>query len=377
MKFIPVNEPKLDGNEKKYLNECIDTGWISWEGPFVEKFEEDMAQYTGREFAVSVSNGSAALEVAVMALELEKGSEIIVPTFTIISCLAPIIRCGLKPVLVDSYQDTWNMNVEQIEDKITSKTRAIMVVHIYGLPVDMNEVIRLAKKYNLYIIEDAAEMHGQTYNGKRCGSFGDISTFSFYPNKLITSGEGGMVLTDNKVLAERCKSIRNLYFNNKKRYVHEKLGYNFRMTNLQAAIGCAQFEKINDTIDRKREIGRLYTELLKEEENLLVLPIDKTDYAENLYWVYGIVLKNNVKLDATQCMQYLKEEGIGSRGFFWCMHEQPVFNKMNLFKNEQYPIAENLARKGFYLPSGLTITADEQIYVVEKLKSILKKFSSR
>ena len=371
MRFVPVNEPDLKGNEKKYLNECIDSGWISWEGPFVKKFESYMADFTNRKYAISVSNGSAALETAVMALDLHEEDEVICPTFTIISCLLPIIRCGAKPVLVDAYPDTWNMNIDEIESKITSKTKAIMVVHIYGLPVDMDKIKSIAEKYKLYVIEDAAEMHGQTYNGEPCGSFGDISIFSFYPNKLITCGEGGMVLTNNGVLAERCNSIRNLYFNSKKRYVHEGLGYNFRMTNLQAAIGCAQFEKIDQTIFKKRKIGRFYNELLKDID-VLVLPIDKTSYAENLYWVYGIVLKDNVNIDADQFMEKLKSEGVGTRGFFWCMHEQPIFRKLNLFSGETYPIAENLARRGFYLPSGLTITEDDQIYVVEKLKKIIK-----
>ena len=250
-KFIPVNEPLLTGNAKKYLAECIDTGWISSEGPFVQRLEEEMSQRAGRKFGVAVTNGSAALDVAVAALGLGPGDEVILPTFTIISCAASIVRAGATPVVVDCDADTWNMTAEHVAEKITARTRAIMVVHIYGLPVDMDPIVAVAEKHGLKIIEDAAEMHGQTYKGKPCGSFGDISTFSFYPNKLVTTGEGGMVLTDDPILAEKCRSLRNLCFQ-KKRFVHEELGWNFRMSNLQAALGVAQLENLDDFVERKR-----------------------------------------------------------------------------------------------------------------------------
>lgn len=372
MRKVFVNEPVLDGNEKKYLNECVDTNWISFEGPFVKKFEQGMAELTGRKYAVAVSNGSVALDTAVLALKIGEGDEVIMPTFTIVSCAAPLVRVGANPVLVDSDPYTWNMKVEEIESKITSKTKAIMVVHIYGLPVDMDPVLELAKKYNLYIIEDAAEMHGQTYKGRPCGSFGDISTFSFYPNKHITCGEGGMVLTNDEALAERCASIRNLFFSPKKRYVHEELGYNFRMTNIQAALGCAQLEKLDRTVAKKRHIGALYNKLLKDVEGLQ-LPVEKTDYADNIYWVYGIVLDDDLPIDADEFMKRLGAEGIGCRGFFWGMHEQPVFKEMKLFEGECYPVAERLARRGLYIPSGANLTDDDQEYVVEKLKIVLGK----
>ncbi|SHE33475.1 DegT/DnrJ/EryC1/StrS family aminotransferase [Schwartzia succinivorans] len=372
MRKIFVNEPVLDGNERKYLNECIDTNWISFEGPFVKKFEQGMAELTNRKYAVAVSNGSVALDTAVLALKIGEGDEVIMPTFTIISCAAPLVRVGAKPVLVDSDPYTWNMKVEDIESNITSKTKAIMVVHIYGLPVDMDPVLELAKKYNLYIIEDAAEMHGQTYKGRPCGSFGDISTFSFYPNKHITCGEGGMVLTNYEVLAERCASIRNLFFSSKKRYIHEELGYNFRMTNLQAAIGLAQLEKLDRTVAKKRHIGALYNKLLKDIGGLQI-PVEKTDYADNIYWVYGVVLDDDLPIDADEFIKRLGEEGIGCRGFFWGMHEQPVFKEMNLFEEERYPVAENLARRGFYIPSGVNLNDDDQEYVVEKIKLILNQ----
>lgn len=370
MMQVPVNEPNLNGNEKKYLDECIDSGWISFEGPFVKRFENEMAQYIGRKYSVSVTSGTAALETAVLALKLGNGDEVILPTFTIISCIAPIIRAGAVPVLVDSDSDTFNMDASEVEKKITSRTKAIMVVHIYGLPVDMDPILKIAEKYNLKIIEDAAEMHGQEYRGKKCGSFGDISIFSFYPNKHVTCGEGGMVLTDDEELAERCKSIRNLFFS-PKRYVHEELGYNFRMTNMQAAIGCAQLEKIDETIDKKRKIGKIYNGLLKDIDGIK-LPIDKTDYAENIYWVYGIVLNDEIKIEAEYVMQELRKVGISTRSFFWCMHEQPVFRREGLFKGESYPRAEKIARRGFYLPSGLTLTEEQQIYVADNLREIIK-----
>lgn len=371
MKKVFVNEPVLDGNEKKYLNECIDTNWISFEGPFVKKFEEGMAELTNRKHGVAVSNGSVAIDTAVMALKLGDGDEVIMPTFTIMSCAAPIVRVRARPVLVDADPYTWNMNVSDIESKITNKTKAILVVHIYGLPVDMDPVLELAKKYNLYIIEDAAEMHGQTYKGKPCGSFGDISTFSFYPNKHITCGEGGMVLTNNDELSERCTLIRNLFFSPQKRYIHEELGYNFRMTNLQAALGYAQLEKLDRTIAKKRHIGAVYNSLLGNCPGIQ-LPVPKTDYAENIYWVYGIVLNDSLSIDADGFMKKLNDEGIGCRGFFWGMHEQPVFKKMHFFDGESYPVAEKLSRRGFYIPSGVNLTDEDQIYVADKLKKIIK-----
>ena len=370
MNFIPVNEPLLNGNEKKYLNECIDTGWISSEGPFVKKFEESFSKVVNRKYGIAVCNGTAALDIAVNSLDLNNGDEVIMPTFTIISCAAAIVKNGLTPVLVDSDPVTWNMDVEQIEKKITSKTKAIMIVHIYGLPVDVDPILNLAKKYNLKIIEDAAEMHGQYYKDRPCGSFGDISIFSFYPNKHITTGEGGMVVTDDEKLADRCKLLRNLCFKKEKRFVHDELGFNYRMTNLQAAVGLAQLEKLDEHVNKKRRIGKFYTENLKDID-FIQLPLEKNDFSQNIYWVYGIVLKDEYPHDAEFVMKKLAEQGIGSRPFFWPMHEQPVFKKMGLFKNENYPVAQNIARRGFYIPSGLGITDEQMNTVVKKLKKVL------
>ena len=368
--FVPVNEPLLNGNEKKYLCECIDTGWISSEGPFVKEFEQKMSAAVGRKYGIAVANGTAALEVAVQALGIGEGDEVIMPTFTIISCAMAVTKLGAVPVLVDSDLYTWNMNVDEIEKKITSKTKAIMIVHLYGLPVEADKILALADKYGLKVIEDAAEMHGQTYNGKPCGSFGDISIFSFYPNKHITTGEGGMVVTDDEELAERCRMLRNLCFRKDIRYVHDEISDNYRFTNLQAAVGLAQLERLNEFVERKRAMGKFYTERLQDMEGL-VLPIERTDYADNIYWVYGLVLDRNIQADNQMVQRLLAKEGIGSRTFFWCMHEQPVYQKMDLFLKESYPNAEYLARKGFYIPSGLALTKEQMDRVVCAVRKVM------
>lgn len=371
MDFIPVNEPLLNGNEKKYLCECIDTGWISSEGPFVREFEEKISLTAGRKYGIAVSNGTAALEVALQALEIGPGDEVIMPTFTIISCAMAVTKLGAIPVLVDSKMDTWNMNVDDIESKITKKTKAILIVHLYGLPVEVDKVLKIAQRYNLKIIEDAAEMHGQTYNGKPCGSFGDISTFSFYPNKHITTGEGGMVVTDDGYLAERCRLVRNLCFRQDRRYVHDELSDNYRFTNLQAAVGLAQLERLQEFVAKKREMGKYYTENLSDIKGLK-LPIAHTEYADNIYWVYGIVFEKDVQISNQEMQKLLAEEGIGSRTFFWCMHEQPVYVNNGFFIDEKYPTSEYLARKGFYIPSGLALTKEQMKIVVSKVNKIMK-----
>lgn len=372
MDFIPVNEPLLNGNEKKYLCECIDTGWISSEGPFVKEFEQKMSATVGRKYGIAVSNGTAALEVAAQALGIGEGDEVIMPTFTIISCAMAVTKLGAVPVLVDSDINDWNMNIDEIEAKITDKTKAIMIVHLYGLPVQVDKVLELAERYHLRVIEDAAEMHGQTYNGRPCGSFGDISTFSFYPNKHVTTGEGGMIVTDNEELAERCREIRNLCFRKDIRYVHNEISDNYRFTNLQAAVGLAQLERLEEFVQKKRDMGKYYTEKLHGVKGLQ-LPVEKTSYADNIYWVYGLLLKEDIEVDNRQIQKLLAEEGIGTRTFFWCMHEQPVYQNMGFFKNEQYKNAEYLARKGFYIPSGLALTKEQMDRVVEGVINVMNK----
>jgi perosamine synthetase len=369
--MIPVNEPLLDGNERRYLQECLDTGWISSEGPFIKRFEDGFSKVVGRRHGIAVANGSLALDAAVAALRLGEGDEVIMPAFTIISCAAAVVRAGAIPVLVDSDPMTWNMDVTQLQRRITARTRAIMVVHIYGLPVDMNPVLDLARRNGLAIIEDAAEMHGQTYAGRPCGSFGDISTFSFYPNKHVTTGEGGMLVTDDEALAERCRALRNLCFKPERRFVHDELGWNMRMTNLQAALGVAQLERLEQFVTRKRRMGMTYGRLLDSLQDSIELPLANTEYADNIYWVYGLVLRDRVPFDANEAMRRLATLGVGTRPFFWPMHEQPVFQRMGLFAGERYPVAERLARRGFYVPSGMALTEEQMNQVAGHVRAIL------
>lgn len=367
--MVPVNEPLLNGNEKKYLNECIDTGWISSEGPFIKRFEKDMVSYVGRKYATACANGSAALDIAVAALGLQEGDEVIMPSFTIISCAQSLVTKGIKPILVDSDLKTFNMTVADIEARISTKTKAIMIVHIYGLCVDIDPILALAEKYKLKVIEDAAQMHGQDYKGKKCGSFGDISIFSFYPNKQITTGEGGMVLTDDENLDARAKSLRNLCFTSD-RFIHEELGWNYRMTNMQAALGVAQLEQIDKVVEKKRHIGNAYNELLKDID-VINLPIVQTNYCKNIYWVYAITLKDNYSKTAKEIMLELGKYKIGTRPFFYPMHKQPVFNKMGLFLHDKLPNSEKLYQNGFYIPSGMALTKEQMIEVSEALHKVL------
>jgi perosamine synthetase len=371
--IVPVNEPLLEGNEKKYLLECLKSNYISSSGKYVTKFENKFSKFVNRKYAVTVSNGTAALQIAFEALDVKKGSEVILPTFTIISCIYPIIRCGAIPVLVDVDPHTWNMNVDDVEKKITKKTKVIIAPHIYGLPIDMDPLIKIAKKYKLKIIEDAAEVLGLTYKNRPCGSFGDISTFSFYANKHITTGEGGMIATNDRRLLERCKSLRNLFFNNKRRFLHYELGWNYRLTNLQSAIGLAQLEKINSFIKKKRKIGDYYLKELSILNKFLYLPLKEKNYAKNIYWIFGIVLKKNIKISVKKIMFLLKKRGIETRNFFWPLHQQPVLKKMGYFKNNKFKHSEYLAKNGFYLPTGLSLTFNQQKYVIKVLKNILLK----
>lgn len=369
--MILVNEPKLDGNEKKYVNECLDTGWISSEGPFVTRFEENFSKYIGHDHGIATCNGTASLEVALYAAGVSEGDEVILPSFTIISCVAAILRLGATPVLVDCDPDTWCMDVSQLSDKINSKTKAIMPVHIYGHAVDMDPVMELASKYNLIVIEDSAEVHGAEYKGKKLGSIGHISSFSFYPNKLITTGEGGMVLTSDPVMAERARSYRNLCFQTKERFLHEELGYNFRMTNVQAAIGVAQLERIEKVISFKREMGEYYIRQLNEIEGIKT-QVEK-EWAKQVYWMYCIELDPKLGVDAKYMQQKLGEKKIGTRPFFRGMHDQPVFKKMRLFEGEKYPVTDHAFKYGLYLPSGMTLTKGQIDIVVSAVKEIIEK----
>ena len=370
--MIPVNQPLLNGNEKRYLIECIDSGWISSEGPFIKAFEEKFAARFNRKHAIAVCNGTAALDAAIEALGIGPGDEVIMPSFTIISCIMQIVRNGAKPVLIDADPLTWNMDVAAIESRITARTKAIMAVHIYGLPVDMDPLLTLAARYGLKVLEDSAEMIGQTYKGRACGSLGDISTFSFYPNKHITTGEGGMVVTDSDELAEQVRSLRNLCFKPESRFVHDRLGWNLRMTSMQAALGLAQLERLDEFVARKRRMGALYQDLLGGID-CVQLPLAATDYADSIYWVFGLVLDERLGMTGADAMKRLATEGIGTRPFFYPMNQQPVLHKMGVVDSyEHCPVAERLYLRGFYIPSGLALT-DEQIYeVAQKVRQVLK-----
>lgn len=374
-RIVPVNTPVFNGNEKKYLMDCIDTGWISSAGAYIEKFEDGMAALVNHKYGVAVSNGTVALEDALVAVNLEKGSEVIMPDFTIISCVQAIVKAGLVPVFVDCNADDWNMDTSQIESLVSEKTKAIMVVHIYGLPVNMETVWKIAKKYNLIVIEDAAEAHGLTYKGKQCGGLGDIGCFSFFPNKHITCGEGGMVLTSNEQFYERAKQDRNLFFDQERRYIHEEFGSNFRMTNMQAALGLAQLEQLSKTVVRKREIGSFYQSRLQGLDGLQ-LPVVKTDYAENIYWVFGMVLRDE-NITADEIMMKLGAQGVGTRHFFYPMHKQPALIKSGVcppeyLEDSRFPNSNYISKHGFYIPSGLGLTDEDQEYVVDVVRSIFK-----
>ncbi len=369
----------LDGNELKYVADCVESGWISSAGPYVDRFEEAWAAYCGRRTGVAVSNGTVALEAAVRCLNLRPGDEVIIPTFTIISCALAVIRGGAVPVLVDADPDTWCMDVGKIEAILTPRTRAVMPVHIYGHPVDMDPLIALAKHHDLFLVEDAAEAHGGRYlHGWReeektwqpCGSFGQVSCFSFYANKIISTGEGGMALTDDPVLAERLRAIRNLYFGLKQRFSHVEQGCNFRLTNLQAAVGLAQFEKIEDRLEHKRWMGQAYQERLGRLEGLSLQTI--RSWARPVYWMFGVVIDERLGKTAAAVSDHLASKGVMTRPFFRGMHEQLALQNMGLFRGERYPVAERLAQQGLYLPSGPTLTRVQLDQVCDAVATIFE-----
>ncbi len=375
---IPVNEPLLGDRELEYVADCVRTGWVSSSGRFINEFEEGWAAYCGRRYGIAVSNGTVALQVAATCLELKPGDEVIMPSFTIISCALAVVYNGAVPVLVDCDPNTWCMDVRQVEAKITSRTRAIMPVHIYGHPVDMDPILDLAERHGLAVVEDAAEVHGAEYLSgrrsmhpvwRRCGSFGMLSCFSFYANKLITTGEGGMVLTDDPKLAEKARSLRNLCFQADRRFYHEQLGFNFRLTNLQAALGVAQVQRIEEIVSRKRWMGEEYNRLLGGIKGLQ-LPVEEP-WARNVYWMYGVVLSEETRMDAAAFAQKLKQRGIETRPFFLGLHEQPVFHRRELFLHEQYPVTERIARQGLYLPSGLALTSEQISEVCQAVNEVL------
>ena len=376
--MIPVNQPLIDKREEELVLECLRSGWISSAGTFIEEFEQRWAAYCGKRYGIAVSNGTAALQLALACIGLKPGDEVILPTFTIISCALAVIYNGGVPVLVDADSRTWCMDVAQVKEKIGPKTRAIMPVHIYGHPVDMDPLLALAQQHGLTVIEDAAEAHGAEYLSqrnapnsawRRCGSFGDLSCFSFYANKLLSTGEGGMVVTDESALADKARSLRNLCFQPERRFYHEELGFNFRLTNLQAALGVAQLERMDEIVARKRWMGQTYSRLLEGVRGLDLPP--EEPWAKSVYWMYGVVLSEKTAMDATRFGQLLKERGIETRPFFLGLHEQPVFHAQGLYAGERYLVSERLARRGLYLPSGLALTEEQINFVCAAVREVL------
>ena len=375
--MIPVSEPVLGRREQELAAECLASGWISSAGRYIDEFETAWAAYCGRRHGIAVSNGTVALELAVAGLDLQPGDEVIVPSFTIISCVMAIVTRGAVPVLVDADPDTWCMDVTQVEARITARTRAIMAVHIYGHPVDMDPLVDIARRHRLAIVEDAAEAHGAEYMSseasgptwRRCGSFGDVSTFSFYANKIVTTGEGGMVLTDDDALAARYRSLRNLAFKPERRFEHDELGFNFRFTNIQAAIGVAQVEHIDETLGRKREIAAAYTTAFMDLPGLQVP--SQMDWAKSVYWMYGLVIRDG-RRTAAHLASELREAGIDTRPFFLGMHRQPALLKRGWFKGEHFPITDRLAEYGFYLPSGPRLTDEDMEKVIRGVRRLFR-----
>lgn len=353
--------------------DCIRSGWISSAGDYLDRFESRWAAYCGRRHGIAVSNGTVALQLAVAALRLEPGTEIVMPAFTIVSCALAAVYNGLVPRLVDVDPETWCLDVEQVARRIGPETRAVMPVHMYGHPADMDAVLAIAREHGLSVVEDAAEAHGAECRShgswRPCGSFGDASCFSFYANKPVTTGEGGMVLTDDDGLAGRLRSLRNLAFGRDERFLHDELGFNFRMTNLQAALGVAQVERINAIVARKREIGHAYTERLAGVEGLR-LPVERP-WARSVYWMYGIVLDPR-RMAARDLAEGLAALGIETRPFFRGLHEQPALRRLGLFDGESYPVTESLGREGLYLPSGSSLTDAEVDEVCTAVRELLR-----
>ena len=366
---VPLAEPDLSGREAEYVLECVKTGWISGKGKFVSKFEEEFAAYLGVEHAVAVSSGTAALHLAVRALNIGAGDEVILPTFTMIACANAIRYVGARPVFVDSEPRTWNLDPGQVEEKITDRTKAIMVVHIYGHPADMDPIMELAEAHGLYVIEDAAEAHGAEYKGRKVGTFGHLACFSFYANKIITTGEGGMVVTDDAELAERLRRLRDQGYNVELRkwLIHDIVGYNYRMTNLQAAIGLAQLERVEELVEKRRRNARLYSSLLRGLPGLTLPP--EEPWAKNVFWMFTVLVDEQAfGLGRDDLMRELEARGVDSRATFWPIHLQPPYRAE--YGQESYPVAEDLGRRGLNLPSGNTLTEEQVRYVADCLREI-------
>ncbi len=362
--MISVYQPSLTGNEKKYVNDCIDTSWISSKGKYNDLFSKKFAEYIGVKYAVTVANGTLALHLALMALGIGEGDEVIVPSFTYIASANAVKYTGAEVIFADSLEDSWQIDPEDIERKITSKTKAIMPVHLYGHPCDMDKIMEIAKKHRLFVIEDCAEAIGSEYKGQKVGFFGDIAAFSFFGNKTITCGEGGMVLTNNKTLYERATHIKGQGLAEHREYWHDIIGYNYRMTNIAAAIGLAQLEQVDKFIDRKIEISEIY------KEELIGLPVKVHQSVGNVkhtYWMVSIFC-NNLD-DRERLRNYLKEKDIETRPTFYPVHTMPMYDKAY----QSLPVAEKLGWSGMNLPSYPRLKDEEVKYVCDSIKEYFER----
>lgn len=365
-KRIPLAEPVLGGNEKKYVIDCLDKGWISGSGHYVTSFEEAFADSHGAAHAIAVANGTVALHISLLALGVGRGDEVIVPDLTYIAAANAVTYCGACPIFADVNPITRTLDVTDAERKISAATKAIVPVHLYGHPADMEAVQQLARAHRLHTVEDAAEAHGAECRGQRVGSFGDLGTFSFYGNKIITTGEGGMVTTNNSELADRVRLLKGQGMATDRRYWFAVVGYNYRMTNLQAAVGLAQLERLDWFVDRRREVAGWYNETLKG------MPVElptEAEWAKNVYWLYSICVARDVNRD--RVMADLDEEGIETRPFFYPLHQMPPYFDPN--GDATFPIATDLAGRGISLPSSASLSSDEVVRIGRALRGSLEK----
>jgi perosamine synthetase len=376
--MIPVNEPLLGKEEVNKVLTCLKTNWISSQGKYLNEFEEKFAQYCGLRYGICTTSGTTALHLALATLGIGPGDEVLIPTFTMAATAFAVCYCGATPVGIDSESETYNIDLEKVSDYLWKqekkgkvKVKAILPVHLYGHPVDMDPLLDMAGRFSIPVIEDAAEAHGAEYKGRKCGSFGAFGCFSFYANKIITTGEGGMVVTDDPGLAEKARRLKDLAHSTGKRFLHTDLGFNYRMTNLQAALGVAQLKKIDRHIQKKRWMAKEYEKGLKGIPGLR-LPIEKP-WAKSVYWMYGILVEKEFGRTRDELMGWLKRQGIDSRSFFVPMHRQPVFNRgaRKFKKFGSYPVAEKLSAEGFYLPSGLTISREQIEYICRQIKKTI------